>query len=92
MLARHYVAFLRCVNCRYTVNRIYFARYYCSRMADQNFRERVFFANGQKAVKTQICQNLKFRVSVNRSSSPARVVVIQFNTVSAAMYTDHAHA
>ena len=53
-----------------TVDRVYFARYYCSRMANQNFRERVFFANGQKAVKTKICQNLKFRVSVNRSSSP----------------------
>ena len=79
-----------------TVDRVYFARYYCSRMANQNFRERVFFANGQKAVKTKICQNLKFRVSVNRSSSPARVVLIQFNrpnnnTVSAAMCTVHAH-
>ena len=38
------------------------------------FRDRVFFANEQKAVKTKICQNLKFRVSVNRSSSPARVL------------------
>ena len=80
------------VHCVVTVNRIYFARYYCSRMANQNFRERVFFANGQKAVKTKICQNLKFRVSVNRPSSPARVVLIQFNrpnnnTVSAAMCT-----
>ena len=84
------------LTCESTVNRVYFARYYCSRMANQNFRERVFFANGQKAMKTKICQNLKFYVSVNRSSSPARVVLIQFNrpnnnTVSAAMCTVHAH-
>ena len=36
-----------------TVDRVYFARYYCSRMANQNFRERVFFANGRKAVTTE---------------------------------------
>ena len=36
-----------------TVDQVYFARYYCSRMADQNFRERVFFANGRKAVTTE---------------------------------------
>ena len=36
-----------------TVNWVYFVRYYCSRMANQNFGERVFFANGQKAVTTE---------------------------------------
>ena len=36
-----------------TVKRVYFARVYCSRMVDQNFRESVFFANGQKVVTTE---------------------------------------
>ena len=36
-----------------TVNRIYFTRYFFSRMADQNFRERVFFAIGQKETENR---------------------------------------
>ena len=36
-----------------TVDRVYFVRYYCSRMANQHFRERVFFANVRKAVTTE---------------------------------------
>ena len=45
-----------------TVNRIYFACYYCSRMANQNLRERGFFANGQKAVKTKIWMDLNLGI------------------------------
>ena len=35
-----------------TVERVYFERIYFSRMANQHFRDHVFFANGQKAVTT----------------------------------------
>ena len=47
----------------HTVERVYFARIYCSRMANQNFREHVFFANGQKNPLSNVYENAELNIS-----------------------------
>ena len=49
-----------------TVKRVYFARVYCSRMVDQNFCERVFFANERKAVTIEDVKHPKNKQSTRK--------------------------
>ena len=61
-----------------TVERVYFARIYCSRMANQNFREHVFFANGRKAVTTEDCKYPKNTQNTRKGPKTVKIINIVF--------------